>query len=192
MTVVETSPTPHRWTIDEYHRLAEAGFFEGARVELIEGEILDMAAMGLGHAYVTSALIRVLARGLPEGWVLRSGAPVTIRSNNSEPEPDLAILAGELVDYLRRADHPEPAEVVLAIEVSDTSLRYDRGRKASLYRRSGLAEYWVVDVPGRRVLVHRAAPGNSWMIEEVGPEGWVTVPGTGLTLRTADFLPPPD
>lgn len=190
MTVAEATPSPHHWTIDEYHRLGEAGVFDEARVELIEGEILDKSSKGPLHVYTTSALNRVLAP-LHErpNTILRVADPVTLEKVDSEPEPDVLVVRGALADYL--AGHPGPDDVILAIEVSDTTLRFDRGRRASVYLRSGLAEYWVVDVRGREVLVHRLA-GENWEIERVDATGTVTVPGTGLTLRTADFLPPPD
>ncbi len=133
-----------------------------------------------------------LGRGLGDEWVLRVGAPLTLEKVDSEPEPDFLIVRGALMDYL--AGHPGPDDVILAIEVSDTTQRFDRGRKTSVYLRSGPAEYWVVDVRGREVLVHRLA-GENGEIERVDAGGTVTVPvpvpvpvpGTGLALRAADF-----
>jgi Uma2 family endonuclease len=149
MTIVE--PVIRRWTREEYYRMGEAGFFEDQRVELIEGEIVQMAPQKDVHAVAIGLAARALAKAFgPQFWI-RQQLPVRI-GTTSEPEPDLSVVAGEPRDYLG-SDHPDTA--LLLIEVSDTTLAFDRGRKASLYASAGFTDYWIVNLIQRRIEVYR-------------------------------------
>lgn len=166
MTVAGTEPVaepwepqPRRWTRDEYYRLVEAGVLgTGHRVELINGEILEMSPQRSPHSATVSLVGAALRALFPVGFHVREQLPF-VAGEISEPEPDLAVVTGSPRDYV--AQHPDAA--LLIVEVSDTTLAYDRGTKASLYAQAGVAEYWIVDLPHRCVEVRRdpaAIPGQ--------------------------------
>ncbi len=149
-------PKPHRFTVAEYYKMAEAGIFnEDSRVELIEGEIIEMSPIGTRHAgHVDHVVGRFYSR-LAGMVVIRTQNPIRL-GNRSEPEPDIAIVQpqpGPGVPY--EFAHPTPVDVFLVIEIADSSLSYDLGRKARLYARHRIPELWVLDLLGGRLLVHR-------------------------------------
>jgi Uma2 family endonuclease len=150
----------HRITVDEYYRMAEAGILApDARVELIEGEVIDMAPMRSRHGWA----VNLLAARLHE--VARGRAIVTCQTplrlgEHSEPEPDLMLVRQRQGGYADR--HPSAADVLLLIEVADTSLRYDLEVKVPLYARHGVAEVWVVDLENRRVHFLRRPAGDAY------------------------------
>jgi Uma2 family endonuclease len=134
----------HRLTVDEYHRMAEAGVLApDARVELIEGEIIDMAPIGTRHGSAVLRLNHLLNLACGRQAVVSVQAPLRL-SNRSEPEPDLMLLRPR-ADYYAAA-HPGAGDVLLLIEVSDSTARYDREIKLPLYARHGVAEVWIVDL----------------------------------------------
>ncbi|OUL37221.1 hypothetical protein BV372_03500 [Nostoc sp. T09] len=136
--------TAKRFTIAEYHRLAELGFFtEDDRVELIKGEIINMAAKGTPHSVCGTRLYRELFKLIKEQGTLRSQDPIII-SKNSEPEPDLVIVRNRSDDYL--ANHPSPSDILLLIEIADSSLKYDQEEKLPLYAEAGIADYWIFNL----------------------------------------------
>ncbi|AFZ27408.1 hypothetical protein Cylst_5386 [Cylindrospermum stagnale PCC 7417] len=140
MTVV----TAKRFTISEYHRLAELGFFEeNDRVELIKGEIIQMVAKGRPHSVCNTRLYRELFKIVVEKATIRGQEPIII-SDNSEPEPDLAIVQNHPDDYL--ANHPSPADILLLIEIADSSLKYDQEVKLPLYAEAGISDYWIFNL----------------------------------------------
>ncbi len=136
--------TPKRFTIDEYHRLIELGFLtEGDRIELIRGELIQMAAKGTFHSVCSSILCRQLDRVLGDKAVIRGQDPVTLL-NNSEPEPDVVIARGKDEDYL--AYHPYVEDILLVIEICDSTLNYDQTTKLTLYAEAGITNYWIVNL----------------------------------------------
>jgi Uma2 family endonuclease len=140
-----------RFCVDEYHRLIEAGVLgEDEHAELIDGVIFAVAPQGPAHAYVVQELNRLLVLQLGDEHRLRPQLPATLDDWN-EPEPDLAIVLTEKTRSRKR--HPDHALVV--IEVAESSLRYDRQRKAPLYASRRIPEYWIVNVSERSVEVHR-------------------------------------
>jgi Uma2 family endonuclease len=156
----ETWPRPHRLTVDDYYRMAEAGVLSpDDRTELIEGEIIDMAPIGTTHADVVRLLTQRLVRAVGDAGVISVQLPVRL-STRSEPQPDLAVLKLKAAGY--RRSHPSADDVVLLIEVSDTTLRYDLDVKARLYATHGVAEYWVVDLIASRVWRHRKPRGTQY------------------------------
>lgn len=133
-----------RFTIDEYHRLGELGFFhEDDRIELIKGEIIQMSAKGTAHEVCISKLLRELIGLLGERATLRCQSPI-ILPNDSEPEPDFALVQNNPDDYLLA--HPKPANVLLVIEISDSTLNYDQNVKLPLYAEAGIADYWIFNL----------------------------------------------
>lgn len=143
----------HRLKVEDYHRMGEAGIFdENARVELIDGEIVDMVPIGSLHAGTVKRLIRLLERALGETALLSVQHPVVL-SPYSEPEPDIALLKPREDFYTR--SHPGPEDVLLIIEVSDTTLRYDREVKVPPYARAGIPEVWLIDLESKQLEIYR-------------------------------------
>ena len=136
--------TPKRFTTAEYHRLTEIGFFtEDDRVELIRGEINRMAAKGTAHTVCCRNLLRELAGLVMDRAELQCQDPIALPSG-SEPEPDFAIVRPRADEYL--SGHPTPEDILLVIEIADSSLDYDREVKRSLYAEAGIAHYWIVNL----------------------------------------------
>lgn len=187
--VMEKHPVgKRRFTADEYLRMAEAGILhENDRVELIEGEILDMAAVGNRHLACVNRLNRLFMERLGRAVVVHVQNPVRL-SEHSEPEPDVALLRPRADFYAGK--RPAPEDVLLLIEVSDTTLEYDREVKVPLYARAGVPEVWLVDLAGERVLTHTRPEGEAYAeVGQVGRGGSVTSRTVaGLALAVDDIL----
>ena len=173
------APARHRLDVDAYYKMAEAGILTREdRVELIDGEIIDMNAIGSPHAAITNRLNRLVARAAADGIILVSvQSPLRLDSYN-EPEPDLMLLRPRADDY--RANHPGAADVLLLVEVSDSSLAYDRGRKLALYAQFGVAEVWIVDLAGSAVEIYRQPKEGAYSLTERHIDGAlapILVPG---------------
>ncbi|HEV2272046.1 MAG TPA: Uma2 family endonuclease [Steroidobacteraceae bacterium] len=139
----------HRLTVHEYYRMAEVGLLApDARVELIEGEIIDMAPSGTPHAGILGRLTRLLIAAAGTRVAVRVQLPLRL-DEYSEPEPDFAVLKWREDEYT--AAHPTPADTLLVVEVSQTSLQFDRQRKLPLYARHGIPEVWIVDLVNLRL-----------------------------------------
>ncbi len=168
--------------------MAEAGILhEDDRVELIEGKIIQMAAIGSRHAACVKRLIKLLVREVGDSGVVGAQDPVLL-PDRSEPQPDVTILRPREDFYAE--SHPSPEDVMLLIEVSDTSLEYDRDVKVPLYARAGIPEVWVVDLHREEILTQtRPESGAYAELGRVGRGGSVTprmLPG--LTLNVGDIL----
>jgi Uma2 family endonuclease len=164
--------------------MAEVGLLApDARVELIEGEIIDMPPIGIDHAGVVSLLTHLFVRAVDVRAVVQPQAGVRL-DRRSEPQPDLAILSPR-EDFYRRK-HPAPEDVLLLIEVSDSTLRYDLDVKAPLYARHGIPELWVVDLPHGEMHVFRAAQGGQYIEHRIVREpcvmGVTGLPGVEIDL----------
>lgn len=144
------APQPRKWTVDEYYKMAEFGLFDDKRVELLEGVIVEMSAMGRPHVNTIRLVARVLETALGTGWFVQTQAPLRFHKR-SEPEPDLAVIAGQWEDY--ESDHPTTAALI--IEVSDSTIHKDRNFKGSLYAKAGIADYWIINLPKRQLEVYR-------------------------------------
>jgi Uma2 family endonuclease len=139
-----TLATAKRFTLEEYHRLTELGFFgEGERVELIRGEIIQMTAKGTPHSVCNTQLNRELTKLLSDRATPRNQEPI-ILSSNSEPEPDYAIVRNRADDYL--SAHPTSEDILLIIEIADSSLSYDQEVKLSLYAEDSIQDYWIFNL----------------------------------------------
>jgi Uma2 family endonuclease len=187
----ETAPGRIRWTRQQCAAIREAGILTG-RYELIEGEILVKMGQKPAHA---SAIVRLMT------WLvaLFGGEYVRIQlsldvteaaGDYNEPEPDVAVTTQPYTAYLER--HPEPADLLLVIEVSDTTLRFDLSTKAALYARAGIDDYWVVDLAGRQIVVHRQPTSEGYQeiiayaeAEELAPRA-----RPEACVRVASLLPP--
>lgn len=137
-------PTAKRFTLDEYHRLIDLGFFQvGDRLELIRGEIIQMAAKGTPHTVCCTRLNRELLRLLGEQAILRCQDPIVLLWG-SEPEPDFTIVEYRDDDYL--SSHPTTEDIILVIEIADSSLSYDQDTKIPLYAEAGIKNYWLFNL----------------------------------------------
>ncbi|MGH7171892.1 MAG: Uma2 family endonuclease [Gemmataceae bacterium] len=141
-------PTPRRWTREEYYQMGDLGLFHGQRVELIEGEIMVLSPQNWPHTSTVDRVGEALRRVLGTGFWVRMQFPLNL--STSDPEPDVSVVAGRFEDY---SDHPTTA--VLIVEVSESTLAYDRSRKASLYARAGIADYWIVNLVDHQLEVRR-------------------------------------
>ena len=174
----------HRITVDAYHRMGEAGVLAAdARTELIEGEILDMAPIGSRHASVVNRLASLLFRSVGDKAIVQVQGPLRM-GDLSEPGPDLALLKPR-DDYYRDAQ-PGAADVLLVIEVADTTQRFDRRVKVPLYARHGVSEVWVIDLENSLVHFHRRLEGGAYAdisaTETPGGTPIVTLPGVRIDL----------
>jgi Uma2 family endonuclease len=150
----------HRITVDEYYRMAEVGLLSpDARVELIEGEIIDMPPIGSRHGGTVMQLVRLLSSAVRDLAHVSAQSAVRL-SNSSEPQPDLALVKPR-ADFYKHA-HPCAADTFLIIEVSETTLRYDRKIKVPLYARHGVPEVWIVDLRGRQIHFFRSPAGGEY------------------------------
>ena len=145
------APSHHVWSVESYHQMAAAGLLsEMDRVELIEGELLDMAPIGSKHSNLVDRLAEEFVLQAQRRYRVRIQNPVVLGDRN-EPQPDLMLLKpGSYMNAL-----PTAADVLLIVEVSDTTLDYDRDVKLDLYARHNIPEVWLLDVNRNELLVHR-------------------------------------
>jgi Uma2 family endonuclease len=178
----------HRFTADEYHQMAKAGVLrDDDRVELIEGEIVDMTPIGSRHGAVVDRLTHTLVRGCGDRAIVRIQGSIRL-GPHSEPQPDVVLLTPRPDFY--EAAVPGPESVLLLIEVADASLLYDRTVKLPLYARAGVREVWLVDLVGNHVEVHGdPAPDGYRRSETLGPGGrLVPTAFPELRLSPADIF----
>ena len=191
-----TAVTAKRFSITEYHRLGELGFFApDDRIELIRGEIIIMAAKGRLHSVCNSLLVEELILLLARRARLRGQEPI-ILSDNSEPEPDVVIARNRSDNYF--SSHPQPADILLVIEVADSTLKYDRTTKLSLYAETGISNYWIFNLVDNQLEMHsepyRKQNGSfSYQLQRVVlPNQTVVIPGfPELSLDLSAIFPAP-
>lgn len=156
-----------RWTREEYERLVEQGFFHpDERIELIEGVIYEMPPQKSLHAFGVRAVTTSLQAIFGKGFDVRSQMPLAL-SEDSEPEPDVAVVPGSFTDYIE--SHPTTAELI--VEVADSSLLHDRKRKTRLYARAGIAEYWILNLVKRCLEVYRAPKDGIYTVRLILRDG---------------------
>ncbi|MDZ4363358.1 Uma2 family endonuclease [Brevundimonas sp.] len=177
----------HRFTVDDVGRMVEAGVIEpDARLEIVDGDLIEMPSEGEIHLTFKARLIRAFNLALGQEWLVIPDGTLHLSAEDA-PEPDAYILPASSI--LKPVD---PASVVLVVEIADTSLAYDLGRKAGKYAQYGLAEYWVVDVNARRThVLKQPGDGAYHDITGVGFDQ-VLVPDAlrTLALRFDDLVPP--
>ncbi|MDQ2687642.1 MAG: Uma2 family endonuclease [Armatimonadota bacterium] len=177
------------WNRDEYHRLADTSIL-GAdeRLELLEGEIIENVTNNPPQATAVGKTVDEIRRVFAAGFIVREQHPLDV-SLCSEPEPDVLVAPGKRDDY---ADHhPTPAEAVLVVEVSDTSLRTDRGRKTGIYAKAGCPEYWIVNVTHRQLEVHRSPSAFGYADVQIYATGQTVSPlaASDVSIAVSDLLP---
>ncbi|MEB3339981.1 Uma2 family endonuclease [Okeania sp.] len=149
-----------QFTVKEYHQMAESGILtENDRVELIAGEIIKVAPIGIPHAGFVRRLNMIFNNLLRGKVIVDIQNPINL-NDDSEPEPDLALLQWRDDCYVGTL--PEPEDILLLIEVADSSIKYDRETKIPLYAKNGISEVWLIDINQQLVEVYRQPQGNSY------------------------------
>ena len=188
-----SKPTPMRWTHEQYHDMAERGYFEGKRVELIGGEIIEMAPMLSLHWISVGLTEEAIRKVFTQGYIVTAQLPLKL-PQISEPEPDIAVVHGTWRDYKEGL----PQTAVLVVEISDATLRYDRTDKASLYAAAGIEDYWIVNVKARQVEIHRTPIENEkakfgWLYQdktEYKEDNTISpLAAPNAQIKVADLLP---
>jgi Uma2 family endonuclease len=176
-------------TSAEYYQMMESGIIrEGEKVELILGQIFTMAAKGTRHTVATSRSIKSLLMLIGEQAIVRCQDPITL-PNNSEPEPDIVIARLRSDDYVN--SHPAPEDIILVIEVADSTIKFDRETKASLYAAAGISEYWIVNLIDDRLEIYRQPEGNIYTsVQIVTPPRSINLPEfSEISLNISDLFP---
>jgi len=183
-----------RWTRSEYERLIDRGVFrEDERLKLLDGVLVVKEPQGDPHAAAVDLAVAALRGTFGTGWLVRAHAPLAL-GHRSRPEPDVSVVRGSPRDYRSAA----PTEAVLVVEVSQTSLAFDRTRKASIYARAGIPDYWIVNLVERVVEVHHDpipldAPGRGWAyrsVQTLQPGASVApLAVAAVPISIADLLP---
>jgi Uma2 family endonuclease len=183
-----------RWTRVEYERLIEAGIFQpGEPVELLGGELMVSEPQGSAHYTAIGLVEDALRAALGRGWLVRSQGPIAL-TDDSEPEPDVAVTRGTRRDYSRE----HPSRPALVVEVAESSLALDREHKGSLYARAGVADYWILNLVDRVLEVYRgpiedpaARFGWRYALTEVLSSGSSATPlvAPGVRISVSDLLP---
>lgn len=146
-------PRRHRITVEHFYRMAEAGLFaEDERVELVDGEIIDVPPMGHRHAGVVAYLAKLLMDCLADRAIVRQQLPIRL-GDDSEPLPDIAVTKPRKDHYFD--SHPTANDVLVVVEVSSTTLKFDRNVKVPMYARHGVPEVWVLDVGAEKIYCYR-------------------------------------
>jgi Uma2 family endonuclease len=179
-----------RFTVDEYHRMAEAGILtEDDRVELIDGEVVQMSPIGARHAAAVKRCNRALSRAVGDRALVSVQDPVDLDPYN-EPQPDVALLRPRADDYA--GGLPGPADLLLVVEAADTSLAHDRQGKLRWYAATGVREVWLLDLPGDALEAHREPRPTGYALirryqrgERLAPEAL-----PDLAVPVEDLLPP--
>ncbi|MBH8572801.1 Uma2 family endonuclease [Nostocaceae cyanobacterium CENA369] len=161
-----------KWTIDEYHRMIDAGILSDRQVELLQGEIVEMSPEGEPHAYCSDEAGEYLAKLLGDRAKIRHAKPITL-PNDSEPEPDIAIVQRLGREY--REHHPYPKNIFWLIEYGNSSLEKDLEIKSKIYAQAGILEYWVVNLQKLHLVVFREISDGEY--------------GTKLILRAGTIQP---
>lgn len=168
-----------RWSREEYERMVEEGFFRpDERVELVDGIIFEMTPQNSWHAAAIQALQEILLEAFKKGFSVRFQLPLAL-SGDSEPEPDVAVVHGHWRDY--REAHPTKA--VLVVEVAESTLVYDRARKAAIYARAGIPEYWILNREDACLEVYRNPVDDKYRSRTV------LKPGDTVAVRTGKYRP---
>ena len=181
---MSTQLLKRQFNIQDYHQMVVAGILsEDERVELIQGEIVKMSPVGIRHAICVNRLNRLFSQVLGDRAIVAVQDPVEL-SNLSEPQPDVALLKPR--DDFYATGHPQPQDILLLVEVADTTIESDRAIKIPLYASSGISEVWLVDVNQQVVEIFREPTANSYQYTQKFPQGEIFVqafPNVSFTVK---------
>jgi Uma2 family endonuclease len=158
-----------KWTIEDYHLMIAAGILEERQVELLNGEIVEMAPEGEPHAYSSDEAGEYLIYLLGDRAKVRQAKPITLLESSSEPEPDIAVVQRLGRDY--REHHPYPENVFWLIEYSESSLTKDVEIKSQVYAKAGIQEYWVINLRTLQLIVFRVPSEEGYQSQEILTQG---------------------
>lgn len=182
-----SEPTLFVWTRETYERAGEVGIFGDMRVELVEGQVVQMSPMGSRHATAIDDVADALKAALGPAYYVRCQLPLPL-GQRSEPEPDVAVVRGTRDDY--RDHHPRTAELI--VEISDKTLAFDRGKKARIYALAMIPEYWIVNLNAEQIEIFRQPSAEGKYSEKfIVTRGEVLSPlaAPGTVLRVENLLP---
>ncbi|UBF27445.1 Uma2 family endonuclease [Kovacikia minuta CCNUW1] len=162
--------TSVKWTLDDYHRMIAAGILDDRRVELLKGEIVEMAMEGEPHAYGSSEAGEYLADLIGDRAKVRQSHPITL-PNDSEPEPDIAVVQRLGREY--RSHHPYPENIFWLIEYAESSLAKDLEVKSKIYAEVGIPEYWVVNLKELQLVVFREPQNGEYTSKTIYTSGTI-------------------
>jgi Uma2 family endonuclease len=191
--IKNAEPLPFRWTKKEYHYLAELGMFEGKRTEFLEGEIIEMPTMKSPHATALEVAYDAVRGAFARGFAVRSQSPIEL-DENFEVVPDVFVVEGNARDF--RDALPQTANLI--VEISDTTLSYDRNRKASLYAKFGIQDYWILNLKNQTLEIYRRPVEDENTFYGFGYEEKLTFDETrevsplampDAKIKVADLLP---
>ncbi|GAB1543230.1 Uma2 family endonuclease [Scytonema sp. NUACC21] len=160
-----------KWTIKDYHRMIAAGILEERHIELLNGEIVEMAPEGESHAYSSDEAGEYLIYLLGNRAKVRQAKPIILPQSNSEPEPDIAVVQRLGRDYQRH--HPYPENIFWLIEYSDSSLNKDLEDKSKIYSVAGIPEYWVINLRTMQLIVFRVPGDEGYQSKVTLTEGYI-------------------
>ena len=152
--------TTYKWSIEEWHELVNTGLLEGKSVEFLEGEIIEVSPEGIEHSYTNDSVVKYLRNLLVNLADVRESHPITL--DNSEPEPDIAVV--RLPESIYRSHHPYPQDIYWLIEISNKTLKKDTEDKIITYARNGIPEYWVIDLVNKKLITHTQIQNNSYSL----------------------------
>jgi len=172
----------HRLTVDDYYKMGDAGIFtEKDRVELIEGEIIDMVPIGSQHAYLLNKLNRIFSKQIIDTTLIRIQDPLRLDQHN-EPEPDFVLVTNKNYSL----HHPGPEETLLIIEVADSSLTYDLEIKTPLYAQHKIPEVWIIDLGNKKIHTFQQPHDSSYQRQRACESGVISpIQASGLVLDIA-------
>ncbi|MGB3402847.1 MAG: Uma2 family endonuclease [Microcoleaceae cyanobacterium] len=150
--------TTYKWSIEEWHEIVNSGLLEGKPVEFLSGEIISMSPEGVEHSYTNDSVANYLRGVLNNLACVKESHPITL--NNSEPEPDVAIV--RLPETIYRNHHPYPQDIYWLIEISNRTLKIDLNQKSTIYACNGIPEYWVIDLVNKKLIVHTQVDQDSY------------------------------
>ncbi|MFQ4135854.1 Uma2 family endonuclease [Nodosilinea sp. PGN35] len=173
-----------KWTLEDYHQMIAAGILSDRRVELLNGEIIELPPEGEPHAYYTSTVGNYLRTLLGNRAQISEGHPITIPATQSEPEPDIAVVQPLGREYLRH--HPYPENVFWLIEFSNTSLKKDSDPKARAYAAAGIPDYWIVNLQTMELIIMRDPADGCYRSQNTLTEGTIApiaFPDISISVR---------
>lgn len=147
--ITSDPPKPFTWSVDQYQQIGDLGLFGDKRVELVEGQVLQMSPMRAEHSTAVALVEKALLLAFGAGFYVRQQSPLPL-GDKSQPEPDIAVVKGDIRDYAKK----HPTHALLVVEVSDSTLAFDRKVKSRVYAEAGIADYWIVNLVDHCVEVH--------------------------------------
>jgi Uma2 family endonuclease len=180
-----TTTTRYKWSIEKWHELVDSGVLVGERVELLEGELVEMSPEGIPHRNTNHKVVKYLRKLLEDRAEVYEAHPITL--NNSEPEPDVSIV--RLPESIYDLHHPYAEDIYWLIEIANFTLAKDLSQKTIIYARNGILEYWVIDLVNKKLIVHTQPSQDNYLQVVEYKSGTVTPQAfSDITIRLNNLL----